>query len=84
QKEIKEKGITMSMSRKGMPADNAPIESFHSSLKSEGFYLHHLTNTTTAIVEKTVREYIDYYNNIRIQLKLNSQSPKEFRQLAVS
>ncbi|MGJ3417630.1 MULTISPECIES: IS3 family transposase, partial [Bacillus] len=26
---------------------------------------------------------IDYYNNIRIQLKLNSQSPKEFRQLAV-
>lgn len=84
QKEIKEKGITMSMSRKGMPADNAPIESFHSSLKSEGFYLHHLTNTTTAIVEKTVREYIDYYNNIRIQLKLNNQSPKEFRQLAIS
>lgn len=84
QKEIKEKSITMSMSRKGMPADNAPIESFHSSLKSEGFYLHHLTNTTTAIVEKTVREYIDYYNNIRIQLKLNNQSPKEFRQLAVS
>ncbi|QRY36295.1 IS3 family transposase [Bacillus sp. PDNC022] len=84
QKAIKEKGITMSMSRKGMPADNAPIESFHSSLKSEGFYLHHLTKTTTAIVEKTVREYIDYYNNIRIQLKLNNQSPKEFRQLAVS
>ncbi|WP_145939399.1 IS3 family transposase [Bacillus xiamenensis] len=69
QTEMKKKSITMSMSRKGMPADNAPIESFHSSLKSEGFYLHHLTNTTTAIVEKTVREYIDYYNNIRIQLK---------------
>ncbi|MEC3751521.1 IS3 family transposase, partial [Bacillus safensis] len=30
------------------------------------------------------REYIDYYNNIRIQLKLNNQSPKEFRQLAIS
>ncbi|MCY7566592.1 IS3 family transposase, partial [Bacillus safensis] len=28
--------------------------------------------------------YIDYYNNIRIQLKLNNQSPKEFRQLAIS
>ncbi|WP_326848241.1 IS3 family transposase, partial [Bacillus safensis] len=27
---------------------------------------------------------IDYYNNIRIQLKLNNQSPKEFRQLAIS
>lgn len=79
QKLIKEKGITMSMSRKGMPADNAPIESFHSK-----FYLQHLTNTTTAIVEKIVREYIDYYNNNRIQLKLNNRSPKEFRQLAVS
>lgn len=72
------------MSRKGMPTDNASIESFHSSLKSEGFYLQHLTNTTTAIVEKTVREYIDYYNSIRIPFKLNNQSPKEFRQLAVS
>ena len=29
----KEKGIIRSMSRKGTPADNAPIESFHSSLK---------------------------------------------------
>lgn len=35
QKAIKEKGITMSMSRKGTPSDNATIESFHASLKSE-------------------------------------------------
>ncbi|PRR90203.1 hypothetical protein C6W20_10345 [Bacillus sp. NMCN6] len=35
QNEIKEKGIIMSMSHKGMPADNASIETFHSSLKSE-------------------------------------------------
>ncbi|TWP02964.1 hypothetical protein EUA35_21545 [Bacillus subtilis] len=34
---MKTKGITMSMSRKGTPADNASIESFHSSLKSETF-----------------------------------------------
>ncbi|AEP92516.1 transposase [Bacillus subtilis subsp. subtilis str. RO-NN-1] len=34
QKAVKTKGITMSMSRKGTPADNATIESFHSSLKS--------------------------------------------------
>jgi len=39
QQKIKERGITMSMSRKGTPADNASIESFHSSLKSETFYL---------------------------------------------
>lgn len=79
---VKGKGITMSMSRKGTPADNAPIESFHSTLKSETFYLEGLTHTTTAIVEQTVRDYIIYYNSIRIQTKLNNQSPVEYRRLA--
>lgn len=82
QEAVKGKGITMSMSRKGTPADNAPIESFHSTLKSETFYLEDLTCTTTAIVEQTVRDYITYYNLIRIQTKLNNQSPIEFRRLA--
>ncbi len=79
---VKGKGITMSMSRKGTPADNAPIESFHSTLKSETFYLEDLICTTTAIVEQTVRDYITYYNSIRIQAKLNNQSPVDFRRLA--
>jgi putative transposase len=83
QKAVKTKGITMSMSRKGTPADNASIESFHSSLKSETFYLNSIDRTTTAIVERTAIEYIHYYNNIRIQTKLNSQSPIQYRQLAV-
>ncbi|UQZ45782.1 IS3 family transposase [Bacillus sp. PK3-037] len=83
QKAVNTKGITMSMSRKGTPADNASIESFHSSLKSETFYLNSIDRTTTAIVERTVKEYIYYYNNIRIQTKLNSQSPISYRQLAV-
>ncbi|WP_125461094.1 IS3 family transposase [Paenibacillus ihbetae] len=82
QEAIKGKGITMSMSRKGTPADNAPIESFHSTLKSETFYLEDLTCTTTAIVVQTVRDYITYYNSIRIQTKLNNLSPVHFRQLA--
>lgn len=82
QEAVKGKGITMSMSRKGTPADNAPIESFHSTLKSETFYLEGLTCTTTAIVEQTVRDYITYYNSIRIQTKLDNQSPVQFRQLA--
>ncbi|WP_142389215.1 IS3 family transposase, partial [Bacillus halotolerans] len=32
---------------------------------------------------RTVKEYIYYYNNIRIQTKRNSQSPISYRQLAV-
>lgn len=81
QQAIKAKGITMSMSRKGTPADNAPIESFHATLKAETFYLDGLTRTTTVIVDQTVRDYITYYNNTRIQLKLNNQSPINYRKL---
>lgn len=75
QKEVKEKGITMSMSCKGTPADNSPIEAFHSSLKSETFYLDGIHSTTNVCVIRIVEEYINYYNNIRIQTKLNNQSP---------
>ena len=82
QKAVKEKGITMSMSRKGTPADNSPIETFHSTLKSETFYLDDIYRTTNACVIQIVEEYITYYNNIRIQTKLNSQSPVQYRQLA--
>lgn len=83
QKAVKEKGIIMSMSRKGTPADNSPIETFHSSLKSETFYLDGIYRTTNAHVIQIVEDYITYYNNIRIQTKLNSQSPVKYRKLAV-
>lgn len=79
QKEIQRKSITMSMSRKGTPSDNACIESFHSSLKSETFYLDRLNSEPTSIVIQTVIDYINYYNNIRIQQKLGYQSPVEYR-----
>ncbi|REK77750.1 hypothetical protein DX130_12395 [Paenibacillus paeoniae] len=81
QEAVKGKGITMSMSHKGMPADNAPIDSFHSTLKSETFYLEGLTPTRTAIVGQTIPDYFAYYNSIRFQTKLNNQSPVEYRRL---
>ena len=71
----------MSMSRKGTPADNSPIETFHSSLKAETFYLDDIYSTTNAHVKQIVENYVTYYNNIRIQTKLNNQSPVKCRQL---
>ena len=79
---VKEKGITMSMSRKGTPVDNSPIEAFHSTLKSETFYLDNIYRTTNACVINIVKDYINYYNHTRIQTKLNSQSPVNYRRLA--
>ena len=74
--------IIMSMSRKGTPADNSPIETFHSSLKSETFYLDEIYHTTNAHVIQIVEEYINYYNNIRIQTKLGNRSPVQYREQA--
>lgn len=77
-----EKGIVRSMSRKGTPADNAPIESFHSSLKCETFYLNNELSSSNNIVIDIVEKYIDYYNKFRIQQKLGYFSPIDFRKLA--
>jgi len=63
----------INISRKGTPVENAPIESFYPTIKSEMFYLEGLTHTTT-IDEETVPDYIAYYTT-RIQTKLNNQSP---------
>ncbi len=77
-----EKGIIRSMSRKGTPADNAPIESFHSTLKSETFYLNNELKSSNSIVIDIVENYIENYNNFRIQQKLGYLSPVKFRELA--
>ena len=74
---VKKKGVIMSMSRKGMPADNAIIETFHASLKCETFYLEGLLRTTNDLVVQTVQSYINYDNHTRILAKLNHLSPVE-------
>ncbi|MEC0287419.1 IS3 family transposase, partial [Bacillus subtilis] len=58
-------------------------QTIQTTLHTQTFYLNSIDRTTTAIVERTVIEYIHYYNNIRIQTKLNNQSPINYRQLAV-
>ncbi|WP_426450839.1 IS3 family transposase [Staphylococcus xylosus] len=78
----KEKGIIRSMSRKGTPADNAPIESFHSSLKCEAFYINNELNSSNQIVIDIVENYIKNYNNNRIQQKLGYLAPIKYKELA--
>lgn len=76
----KEKGITTSMSRKGNCHDNAVIESFHSSLKSEGFKAQKRASISNSKVVQIVNQYMYRYNHIRIQAKLNYLSPIEYRE----
>jgi transposase InsO family protein len=65
-KALAKAGITASMSRPGLPADNAPIESFFSSMKTE--WIRKSTHMTFHEVARQIREYIYFYNNTRIQL----------------
>lgn len=75
----KQKNIIRSMSHKGTPSDNAPIESFHSSLKSETFYLHKEPIGSNNIVIDIVENYIYFWNNQRILAKLVYFSPIDYR-----
>ncbi len=59
--------ITPSMSRRGNPYDNALAENFFSILKTECIYRVKLKTYEEARL--LINQYIDFYNNQRIQLK---------------
>ena len=77
----KEYGLTLSMSRKGTPLDNAPAESFFSAFKTECIYLE--KPKTIEEAKRLCDEYIDFYNYERIQLRYK-QSPYNVRQQKIS
>lgn len=77
QKLLNEKGITQSMSRKGNCLDNACAENFFGLLKTEFFYDKDFKNVTQ--FKKELIDYINYYNNERIKLRLKGKSPVQYR-----
>lgn len=73
-------GIRVSMSRKGNCYDNAPIESFWGTLKTE--LVHHRRYQTRREATREIREYIDlFYNRQRRQARLGYLSPAAYTQL---
>lgn len=60
-------GIIISMSSKGSPVDNSPIESFHSNLKRETPRSYNITSLKEYI--QLVKDWILFYNSNRIRLK---------------
>lgn len=78
QNSVKENNLVSSMSRRGNCWDNAVIESFHSSLKSEEFQYVKFNSLEMSEVIKRVHEYMFYYNNKRVQEKLGYLTPIEF------
>lgn len=74
---LKDNGIRQSMSRKGNCLDNACAENFFSILKSEFFYNKEFDSVNQ--FKHELDEYIYYYNNNRIKLRLNGKSPIQYR-----
>ena len=58
-------GITISMSRKGTPIDDSPIESWHGLLKKETLYNNNITSIEHYV--RLVEEWIEFYNTKRLK-----------------
>ena len=82
QKKLKDYGIIQSMSRKGNCLDNAVIENFFGLLKSELLYLQNFDSMEH--FKQELIDYLDYYNNRRIKVKLKGLPPALHRQQALS
>ena len=79
---IRRKGIRQSMSRKGNCLDNAVMENFFGLLKSELLYLQKFDSLEH--FKQELVDYLDYYNNRRIKIKLKGLPPALHRQQALS
>ncbi|RHO59112.1 IS3 family transposase [Butyricicoccus sp. AM05-1] len=82
QRMLREKGIRQSMGRKGNCLDNAVIENCFGILKSELLYLQEFQSMEH--FKQELIEYLDYYNNRRINAKLKGLPPAIHRQQALS
>ena len=73
---LREHGITQSMSRKGNCLDNSVMENFFGLMKNELLYNNRWENIED--FKAALKDYIKYYNNERIKLKLK-MSPVQYR-----
>jgi putative transposase len=83
QKELLQKGISCSMSRKGNCWDNAPAESFFGTLKQECVHRYMFASRDAA--RSIVFEWVEvWYNRSRRHSSLGYLSPVEFEKRAAT
>lgn len=69
------------MSRKGNCLDNAIMEGWFGTMKTEFFHGKNFDSAES--FKKGQRKYIDYYNHDRIKQKLVGLSPVQYRNQAL-
>jgi transposase InsO family protein len=76
---LSEHGLETSMSRKGNCYDNAVIESFFGTLKTE--LVHHENYATREVARQSLFEYLEvFYNRRRLHSALDYVSPHAYEQ----
>lgn len=73
---LKKHNMKQSMSRVAHCIDNGPMEGFWGILKREMYYGHRFTEKDELV--SAITDYIDYYNNHRLQRKLNIMTPMAY------
>jgi len=73
---LEERGITVSMSRVGNCWDNAPVESFFSSLKAE--LVSQARWITRDEAAAAVADYLRFYNHQRLHSALDYRTPADY------
>lgn len=79
-KTLNERNIRISMSRKGHCWDNAFMESFFHSLKTEMIYFNTFETIEEAVAY--IMDYMKFYNQERIHSSLGYLTPSEFELMA--
>jgi putative transposase len=77
---IAELGFTQSMNRPGKVTDNAFIESFFHSMKSEVFHGYRFNDDSE--VRSVLKDYLPFYNRDRLHSSLDYVSPATFERQA--
>jgi len=80
---LKDHGMIQSMSRKGNCYDNCIMETFFGRMKNEMYYGCEKEYGSFDEFTKAVDEYIDYYNNKRIQAKTKWMPPVLYRRASM-
>lgn len=72
---LEKAGITQSMSRVAKCIDNGPMEGFWGIIKRERYYGKRFTDKESLV--KMIKDYVEYYNNRRLQRNLGIITPME-------